>query len=298
MSEDRIRYSFIIPTRNRPHQLHHCLLSLSRLDFDTNDYEVIVVDDGSQPPISKSQYTDIPIRHSKIIHINHQGPAVARNQGAKIAQGQYLVFVDDDCEISASYLENLEHALQDHPSTLVGGRVINRLTNRPFSTASQVILNMAYRFYNPDPQSSRFLASNNMAVSRQMFLEAGAFNSGFHFASEDREFCDRWRFQGNKITYDSGIIVHHAHLLTFLKFCRQHFQYGRGAYLYQSIRKTRKSGTIRQDMRFHTRFFTLLKPELASLPIDKALRVLLILPVWQISYVSGYLYERFHSVLK
>ena len=97
-------FSIIIPTFNRAVQLRNCLAAIAALDFPADNFEVIVVDDGS-----KSLSDAIVNKFSKSLKISllsqkNSGPAAARNNGADRATGQFLVFTDDDCAPATDWL--------------------------------------------------------------------------------------------------------------------------------------------------------------------------------------------------
>jgi len=85
-------FSVIIPTFNREKLIRATLDSVFHQSFD--DYEVIVVDDGSTDDTINAleEYGD----KIKILKQENQGSGEARNQGIKIAQGKYIVFLDSD----------------------------------------------------------------------------------------------------------------------------------------------------------------------------------------------------------
>ena len=78
--------SVIVPTRNRPDSLAECVAALSRLDYPSDRFEVIVVDDGSATPLSglvdeaRGQVSITLVRQES------SGPGVARNTGARTAR--------------------------------------------------------------------------------------------------------------------------------------------------------------------------------------------------------------------
>ena len=83
--------SVIVPVYNQVEELSRCLSALSASQYD--DFEVIVVDDGSTVPIEPL----VVERGFNYLRIDGPGgPARARNRGAKKAQGRYLVFIDAD----------------------------------------------------------------------------------------------------------------------------------------------------------------------------------------------------------
>jgi len=105
------KLSFIIPVYNVAPYLRKCVDSLLAQDYD--DYEIILVDDGSTDdspqicdeyaasslsaagtsPFSEADHSIIPIR---VIHQANAGLSAARNAGIKCAEGKYLCFVDSD----------------------------------------------------------------------------------------------------------------------------------------------------------------------------------------------------------
>jgi len=285
------RFSIVIPTYNRPEQLTECLLAIQRLDFAKDAFEIIVVDDGSRVSMKDEVGSVVERIETRWIRTPNGGPAAARNRGSIDSRGDYLVFIDDDCVPAPDWLANVAHCTTLHPDCLIGGRTLTTLVRDPYSITSQVILDAAYRFYNPAPLSARFLASNNMALRADLFAGSGGFNERFRIASEDREFCDRWLHQDRRIVFCEEIVLYHDHILAFRSFCRQHFNYGRGAFQYHSLRHRRGSGSIKQDMRFHTRLNSLLRDPLVKLNRSMAARVCSLLAVWQIMNLFGFLYQ-------
>ena len=93
-----VKLSIIIPTYNEEEYLPKLLYSIKKQEF--KDYEIIIADAGSTDStkeIAKLSCTKV---------INGGLPAVGRNNGAKIAEGEYLLFLDSDVVLSAGYLES------------------------------------------------------------------------------------------------------------------------------------------------------------------------------------------------
>ena len=108
MGEKRPFFSIIIPTYNRPRQLHECLKSIERLEFPKKRFEVIVVDDGSKRSLRKLIRSFDNHFSAKLIQQSNAGPAAARNSGAAHAMGDFVVFTDDDCLTVPHWLSKLE----------------------------------------------------------------------------------------------------------------------------------------------------------------------------------------------
>tara|TARA_B100000953_G_scaffold71755_1_gene57929 strand:- start:1430 stop:2329 length:900 start_codon:yes stop_codon:yes gene_type:complete len=93
--------SVIIPTKNRKESLLRCLHSV--FSQTLKPFEVIVVDDGSTINTSEFVLTKFP-QTKLITNINSHGGAVARNQGATAAEGDYIAFIDSDDEWLSDHL--------------------------------------------------------------------------------------------------------------------------------------------------------------------------------------------------
>ena len=134
------------------------------------------------------------------------------------------------------------------PNRIIGGRTVNALFGNTYSQASQTLICYLYEYYNSDAEDARFLASNNIAFSANVFRAAGGFDSDYpRAAGEDRDLCDRLRSRGYRMTYAADAIVYHAHALTFRTFWRQHLNYGRGAARFHAARARRSQQGVKWE---------------------------------------------------
>jgi glycosyltransferase involved in cell wall biosynthesis len=217
-------FTVVVPTRGRPEPLTACMEALARLDYPTDRFEAVVVDDGSAAPIEPLGRGPEALR---VVRQPHAGPAAARNTGAAHADGEFLAFTDDDCLPRPDWLRAFAVAFQATPDHLLGGRTVNALPANPFASASQQLIDYLYEYYDGSEGRARLFTSNNMAVRRSRFMDARGFDTRFPRAGgEDREFCHRWG--GGRATYVPDAVVDHAHDLTLRTFLRQHYNYGRG----------------------------------------------------------------------
>lgn len=236
MSQPSFDFSIIIPTYNRPARLKQCLQSIVQIDYPCDRFEVIVVDDGSNVPLNDAIAPFYKSLHITLVTQSNAGPATARNRGANIAKGRVLAFTDDDCQPSPDWLTALVdyffgHTRATKTGYIVGGKVLNLLTQNLYSTASQLLVDYLYTQCNADPTDAGFFTSNNLALLAADFRACGGFNETFPLAAgEDREFCDRLKSKGYKLIYATQAIVFHTHELTLRSFWRQQFNYGRGAF--------------------------------------------------------------------
>jgi GT2 family glycosyltransferase len=276
--------SVVVATKDRPRQLGECLQALGRLDYPRERMQLIVVDDGGTADLGPT-HDAVLLRHER-----SAGPGAARNTGAAAADGQLLAFTDDDCLPDRNWLLELTAAAAD--GAAAGGRTVNALASNPYAEASQHIQELVYAHFNARPDAARFLASNNLALPRDAFLELGGFDAErFPAASEDRDLCDRWLASGHALRYAPGAVVHHAHELDLAGFVRQHVAYGRGAARYQRARADRGTGRLRDDASFHLDA-ALWRRTLALRPARRAAATALLLGVWQAANLLGYACER------
>ena len=278
----------VIPSRNRQNALESCLDALAVQTLPPGSFEVIVVDDGSEPPLAldPARYTEK--FHLKLLRQQNTGPAGARNRGVAEACGEFLAFTDDDCLPTPTWLEKLVAALRENPEALVGGSIFNGLKDDLFAETSQLIVEMVYEHFNRDPANAYFFASNNMACRKSEFLAIGGFDPSFCIASEDREFCDRWRMGGRRLVWLCDSLIEHRHAQNLFGFARLHFRYGQGAFDYQRLRKSRGSGSMGRDLEFHGALPSLIRKYLDGAPLGAGLSVLGALALWQTVNAMGF----------
>lgn len=286
--------SVVIPSYQRSRELDACLTALARQQLPVTDFEVIVVDDGSASPPRDVVERFAERMQVRLIEQRNAGPAAARNAGARAARGAHVVFTDDDCRPDPHWLTALTACSATHPNAAIGGQIVNALPDRICSTASQLLIDFLYRYHNTNETDSQFLITANVMVPQRTFVEMGGFDESFPLAAgEDRDFCERWLAAPHRMVYCPAAVVHHAHELRITSFCRQHFNYGRGAHhLHRARTRRGQRGLKLESLRFYTGL--ILAPYHA--PQSRrpfALAGLLMLS--QVSYAAGYALERWRS---
>jgi GT2 family glycosyltransferase len=201
-------FSVIIGTHERTAQLSNCLDTLSRCDPSVS-FEVIVVDDGRSAGLGALASTT-PLRNKlRVLRQSHAGPGAARNTGAEIAEGLYLVFTADDCLPAPDWLAAYALAFERTPHALLGGSVANGLSSNLFSWANSAVVEYLIAYSTHRDGAPRFFTPNNMAVNRERFLEIGGFDVAMGSTGEDREFCERWHRKGLTLRHCPESIVTH-----------------------------------------------------------------------------------------
>ncbi|MEW5871682.1 MAG: glycosyltransferase [Chloroflexota bacterium] len=287
--------SVIVPTYNRPQCLAVCLQALAGQSYPRDSFEVLVADDGSPIPPQAVVDSFSEQLDARLLALPHTGPAMARNAAARQARGAYLVFTDDDCAADPGWLPALARAFVESPDHLLGGRTLNALPDDPYASASQLLIEYLYNYYNTDNRA-HFFTSNNMALPASTFHDLGGFDASFPLAAgEDRELCDRWQHYGYPMCYVPQALVFHAHGMTAAQFWQQHFGYGRGAFHYHRIRAARRQERLKVEaapfylnlLRYP--FFKAGSYQSAS---TRALFLSALLFVTQLANAVGFLWER------
>ena len=112
------KYSFIIPAYNAESTIEACVNSIGNQTYQ--DYEIIIIDDGSTDNTSMKLETlalNNPLLHYKTIE--NSGPGGARNAGVPLASGEYIVFIDVDDYLTPDFLATYNNILENEQYDLI-----------------------------------------------------------------------------------------------------------------------------------------------------------------------------------
>lgn len=173
-----MQVSVVIASKDRPALLAAVLASVRpQIEALHGEGEIIVVDDGSQPPYSADTYPGVTF-----LRAGGNGPARARNLGVEHASGEIILFTDDDVAVQEGWVAAATAFLSANP-TFAG--VTGDTTSPPFSAI--------YEHSVEDHDGGSFLTCN-VAYRREAFVAVGGFDRLFpHAAHEDRDVA--WRIQ-------------------------------------------------------------------------------------------------------
>ena len=116
-----MRFSVIIPLYNKAPYIEKALRSVLAQTF--TDYELIVVDDGSQDDsanVAEKVLAESVIRH-QLIHQDNAGVSCARNRGVANSQGEYLCFLDADDWWAPTFLAEMSTLIDEYPKAGIYG---------------------------------------------------------------------------------------------------------------------------------------------------------------------------------
>jgi GT2 family glycosyltransferase/glycosyltransferase involved in cell wall biosynthesis len=238
------RVSVIIPTCNRSQMLRTCLRALERQTILPQEFEVIVVDDGSTDDtrgVVEGQAWAFPIEY---LHQANAGPGQARNLGLTRATGEFVLYIGDDILADPRLLEShlLAHATRPDAGTAILGHIdwaphLERSAVMDFVCGPST-LQFAYAFIPQLPTLDfRFFYTSNISLKRQFLLDAAAdgvtFDPCFTAAAfEDSEFALRLEARGLEIVYAPEARAFHDHWMDLDGFSRREFSAGRMAVVF------------------------------------------------------------------
>ncbi len=215
--------SVIVPVKNGGQTIERCITAiLLQEDMQYGvDYELIIVDDGST-----DDTTTIARQYPLEIILNeNQGPAAARNAGARAAKGTILVFTDADCFPDPDWLKNLTRQFDD--PHVVGIKGAYRSEQRdPVARFVQLEYEEKYRRLLAQT-SIDFIDTYSAAYRSDIFLLNGGFNELFPVPSvEDQEFSFRLARKGYKMVFEPQARVCHLHDRTMGEYFRRKLNIG------------------------------------------------------------------------
>lgn len=188
---------------------------------------IILVDDGSPEPVSNHLKVFRSIS-GKILMLRqlNKGPGGARNQGALHADTDIIIFMDQDCVPSKTWLENLLKPLDSGNFVAVMGRINSH------QISSRVACYLDYIVLLRKPKRGldnnyKCLISANFAIFRDVFKKIGGFDERLTIAAEDLDLTYRLVKEGfgKKLYYAEDAIVCHRHRENIADFSKQQFGY-------------------------------------------------------------------------
>lgn len=231
--------SVVIPTFRRKEKLRKTLDSV--LNQTLKDYEVIVVEDGSNDG-TKELLEEYQKKYSNI-HYYYQenaGPAKARNLGIGNSKGDTIAFTDDDCVVPNNWLERIQDGYKKHPEVVgVGGFLEasdQELSSNVYARYERFASLRAY--HNKDKEVVGGFecpagGTNNLSYQKKVIEEVGGFDVSFPVAAgEDADIKKRITDKGHKILYVPLKVEHHQDYY-FNGFMKQSFNRGLGSFYFQ-----------------------------------------------------------------
>lgn len=203
--------SVIIPTIDR----HEVLLKLlKKLEHQTcSDFELVIVDSSKTRSVELESYVRSKPTINYIRFEKRSLPA-ARNVGALSANGQVLLFIDDDVDpdndLFRAHVENYSSAdISGVAGKVTGG--YDRQTSGPVGKIRAIDAKIFRNFTGDSKCSVDHMPGGNMSIRKVVFEQVGGFDKNFRgsFDGEETDFCLRARRLKFNFVYEPKAVVFH-----------------------------------------------------------------------------------------
>ncbi|MBN1299588.1 MAG: glycosyltransferase [Melioribacteraceae bacterium] len=227
----RYLFTVIIPTFNRSEEISELLKSLSEQSLNHEEFEVIIVDDGSDDNTGSvvNNFINSSEINTRFLKQEHKGPGEARNYGMDNALGEYILFIDSDCIADKDWLLNIKKTVVDKKPAGFGGpdKVLPGFS--PMQKAidysmTSFITTGGIRGHSRKKISKYYPRSFNMGVRNDIVKKIGGMNKLRH--GQDIEFTNRIINTGEPVIRIEDAVVYHKRRISIRKFFRQVFNWG------------------------------------------------------------------------
>lgn len=224
-----LKLSVIIPTRNRSTYLRGTLESITAQTLGQEDFEVIVIDNGSTDDTKEVTNSFKSSIKNLVYHYDERpGLHVGRHAGLKLAQSDILVYADDDIIAFPSWLKSICESFEDSSVVLVGGKDLPKYeANPPFWVKekwyklcefghcmfelSLIDFGEAIKEISPS-----YVFGCNFAIRKEILKETKGFHPDgmpfekIEYRGDGESFVSRYIKQnGLKTIYNPGASVYH-----------------------------------------------------------------------------------------
>ena len=217
--------SVVIVNFNGRRYLEDCLRSLMLMDYPAGKLEIIVVDNASTDGSVDFIRQNFPAVRVLRLDANY-GFCRPNNEGARAASGRYLVFLNNDTEVTKGWLgELVRPVLADEAVVAVASKMLYYHRRDTVNTAGgrlTVIGGGYYRGYGDkdgprydEPGYTGFGCAAGLLVERRFFLDAGGFDEDYFAACEEHDLCWRAWLYGYKVAYAPRAVMYHHESGTF-----------------------------------------------------------------------------------
>lgn len=218
-SSDAPLISVVVPTVGRAAVLGRCLAALEAQTLPASTFEVIVVDDSTADAEERVAVSDREGRMALRLHrTGGRGAAVARNQGADLARGELLLFLDDDLIAAPDLLERhvASHVERDSDVVVIGYSPPRPATLGLAALSAALWWEDHFRLLAEAPALTFMEAlSGNASIRRATFLDGRGFDPGYaRLRREDWEWGARLIASGVDLRYEPRAVAAHEFELT------------------------------------------------------------------------------------
>lgn len=249
--------SVIIPNWNGKDLLKDCLKSLYKQAF--RDFEIILVDNGSTDESVEWAIENYP--KIRVIKLGkNYGFARAINEGVKVSNAEYVVFLNNDTEAAKDWLKSLIQCAENHSDVIsVNSKILNFYDRKRIDGVGILINEVGQArsigWNEKDKgqyEKEQYIFGSTGGASlfrREDFIKIGMFDENYFMYSEEVDFAFRAQFLGLRSIYCLDALVYHKHKAT-AKRLPQHIEYWQFRNMTQTIIKDFPTGVLLKKWRW------------------------------------------------
>lgn len=213
--------SIIIPVHNQLHYTKDCLEGLFKT-IDLSKVEIIIINNASTD--GTDEYLQSLGSKVKVIKNNENlNYSKINNQGAKIASGEYLIFLNNDTLPLPGWYDEIIKEFEEHTETGIqgvkllyedgtiqhAGMVFGPMPNSydcPFHAYVQLPADFPYVNIR---RQFQFVTGACLAIRSNLFNQVGGFDEGYDFGWEDTDLCMKVNQIGKQVIYNPKSVLYH-----------------------------------------------------------------------------------------
>ncbi|MBU2258681.1 MAG: glycosyltransferase, partial [Candidatus Omnitrophica bacterium] len=221
--------SIVIPSYNNSKFIVEAIKSIFNQSYPRDKFEIIIVDDGSTDDTRERvdgmrKSGSVSLRY---FYQNNKGPAAARNLGIRNSRGEIIAFVDSDCVVSKTWLQEISRGYDNQRVAGIGGTI------RGIDDNSIINRYCVYVKIKERPKMDKtgivYLITANASFRKCCLDDVGGFDERYTFAGgEDPDLCYRLRKMDYYFKYNPRAVIFNRHKKSLKGLANTYFHYGKG----------------------------------------------------------------------
>jgi len=212
-------FSIIILYWNNDQYIHTCLNSLDNQTF--NDFELIILDNGSEKPFDKDLIREFSNRNIKFLQLPENiGFAAGNNLGVEHANGEYVITLNADAFPEPDWLVNIQIAIEKYPNCFFASKLLMANDPSRLDGVGDVyhFTGQVWRKYHNYTETSLQLSQKEVfspcgaaaIYPKDAFEKVGGFDPDYFAYVEDVDLGFRLRLSGYQCIFLPEAVVHHV----------------------------------------------------------------------------------------